>query len=68
MRRTYTRAAPRSRRRCRRARQGQGTFEFVKKVAINPLNMTLKRILDSDAAHLALSKAIKTVNNGLSNG
>ena len=93
MRRTYTqRAAPRGRRRRRRAQQGQGIFDFVKKVARNPLvrsiakkgleyapgvyhnltkrvkNKTLKRILDSDAAHLALNKAIKTANNRLSNG
>ena len=93
MRRTYTqRAAPRGRRRRRRAQQGQGIFDFVKKVARNPLvrsiakkgleyapgvyhnltkrvkNKTLKRILDSDAAHLALNKAIKTANNRLGNG
>ena len=37
MRRTYTqRAVPRGRRR-RRAQQGQGIFDFVKKVARNPL-------------------------------
>ena len=89
IRRTYTqRAAPRGRRR-RRAQQGQGFFDFVKKVAKNPLvksigrkgleyasgvyhnltnrvkNKTLKRILNSDAAHLALNKAIKTANNPL---
>ena len=29
---------------------------------------TLKRILNSDAAHLTLNKAIKTANNQLSNG
>ena len=88
MRRTYTqRDAPRGKRRHRRAQQGQGIFDFVKKVARNPLvtsiakkgleyapgvyhnltkrvkNKTLKRILDSDAAHLALNKAIKTANN-----
>ena len=91
MRRTYTqRAAPRGRRRRRRAKQGQGIFDFVKKVVRNPpvrsiakkdleyapgvyhsLNKrvkNLKRILDSDAAHLALNKAIKTANNRLSNG
>ena len=90
MRRTYTqRAAPRGRRKLRRAQQVQGIFDFVKKVARNPLvrsiakkgleyapgiyhkrvkNKTLKRILDSDAAHLALNKAIKTANNHLSNG
>ena len=89
MRRTYTqRAAPRGRRR-RRAQQGQGIFDFVKKVARNPLvksiarkeleyvpgvyqnltvrvkNKTLKRTLNSDAARLALNKAIKTANNRL---
>ena len=37
MRRTYTqRAAPRDRR-CRRRQQGQGIFDFVKKVPRNPL-------------------------------
>ena len=80
MRRTYRqRPAPRGRRR-RRAPQGQSIFDFVKKVARNPLvksiarrrleyapgvnqkltkrvkNKTLKRILNSDAAHLALNK------------
>ena len=89
MRRTYTqRAAPRGRRR-KRAQQGQIIFDFVKKVARNPLvrsiakkgleyppgvyqnltkrvkNKTLKRILNSDAAHLALNKTIKTANNRL---
>ena len=89
MRKAYTqRAAPRDRRR-RQAQQGQGFFDFVKKVARNPLvrsiakkgleyaqsvfqnltkrvkNKTLKRILSSDAAHLALNKAIKTANNRL---
>ena len=38
MRRTYTqRDAPRGKRRHRRAQQGQGIFDFVKKVARNPL-------------------------------
>ena len=89
MRRTYAqRAAPRGRRR-RRRQQGQGIFDFVKKVARNPLvkslaqkcleyvpgiyqnltkivkNKTLKRILSSDASHLALNKALKTANNCL---
>ena len=93
MRRRYTqRAAPRGRRRRRRVQQGQGIFDFVRKVARNPLvktiakkgleyapgiyqkltkrvkNKTLKRILNSDAAHLALNKAIKTANNRSSNG
>ena len=87
MRRTYAqRAAPRGR---RRRQRGRGIFDFVKKVAKNPLvrsiarkgieyapgiynnltkrvkNKTLKRILNSDAAHLALNKAIKTANNHL---
>ena len=88
--RAYTqRAAPRVRRRRIKMQQGQGIFDFVKKVATNPLvksiakkgleyapgvyqnltkrvkNKTLKRILNSDAAHLALTKAIKTANNRL---
>ena len=38
MRRTYTqRTAPRSRRRGRRGQQGQGIFDFIKKVAKIPL-------------------------------
>ena len=87
MRRTYRqRAAPRD----RRSRQrGRGIFDFVKKIARNPLvcslakngieyapgiyqnltkrvkNKTLNRILNSDAAHLALNEAIKTANNHL---
>ena len=81
MRRTCTqRAAPRGRRRRRRAQQGQGIFDFVKKVAKNLLvrsiarkglkyapgvyhnltkrfkNKTLKRILNSDAAHLEMKR------------
>ena len=87
MRRTYTqRAAPRGR---RWRQRGRGIFDFVKKVAKNPLvrsiarkgleyapgayqkltervkNKTLKRILNSDAAHSVLSKAIDTANNRL---
>ena len=74
---------------CRHRQKGRVIFEFVKKVARNPLvrsiakkgieyapgiynnltkrvkNKTLKRILNSDAAHLALNKAIKTANNHL---
>ena len=88
MRRTYRDRAAVDRRRVRR-QQGQGIFDFVRKVAKNPLvktiakkgleyapgiyhnlskrvkNKTLKRILNSDAAHLALNKAIKTANNHL---
>ena len=87
MRRTYAlRAAPTG---CRRRERGCEIFDFVKKVAKNPLvkslakkglkyapaiyhnltkrvkNKTLKRILDSDAAHLTLSRALKTANNHL---
>ena len=87
MRRTYTqRAAPRGR---RRRQRGRGIFDFVKKVARNPLvksiarkgleyapgiyrnltkrvkNKTLKRILNSDAAHSVLNKAISIANNCL---
>ena len=89
MRRTHTQKAEPRGRRHRLAQQGQGIFDFVKKVARNPLvrsiarkgleyapgayqhltkrvkNKTLKRILNSDVAHSALSKAIKTANNCL---
>ena len=88
MRRTYRDRAAVDRRRVRR-QQGQGIFDFVRKVAKNPLvktiakkgleyapgiyhnlskrvkNKTLKRILNSDAAHLALNRALKTANNCL---
>ena len=88
MRRTYRDRAAVDRRRVRR-QQGQGIFDFVRKVAKNPLvktiakkgleyapgiyhnlskrvkNKTLKRILNSDAAHLALNRALKTANNRL---
>ena len=44
MRRTYTqRVAPKGRRRHRRAQQGQGIFDFVKKVARNPLVKSIAR-------------------------
>ena len=89
MSRTYKQRAPPRGRRHRKLQQEQGIFEFVKKVARNPLvksiarkgleyvpyiyhnltkrvkNKTLKRILNSDAAYLALSKAIKRANNCL---
>ena len=95
MNRTYAQRAalqPSRRRRRVRAQQGQGSFDFVKKVARNPLvrsvakkgleyapgiyhnltkrmkNKTLKRILNSDAAHLVLNKAIKTADRRLSIG
>ena len=88
MRRTYRDRAAVGRRRVRR-QQGQGIFDFVRKVSKNPLvktiakkgleyapgiyhnlskrvkNKTLKRILNSDAAHLALNRALKTANNRL---
>ena len=87
MRRTYRDRAAVGRR--VRDQQGQGIFDFVRKVAKNPLvktiakkgleyvpgiyhnllkrvkNETLKRILNSDAAHLALNRALKTANNSL---
>ena len=52
--RTYTqRTAPRGRRR-RRAQEGQGIFDFVKKVARNPLvDQSLKRVLNK---HLVFIK------------
>ena len=87
------RAAPHgSRRRRRRAQQGQDIFDLVKKVAKNHLrrsiakkgveyapgiypnitkwvkNKTLKRILNSDAAHLVLNKAVKTEDRRFCNG
>ena len=90
MRREYRqRAALGGRRRRRRGQQGQGIFDFIKKVAKNPIvrsvakkgleyapgiyhnlskrvnNKTLKRILNSDAAHLALNKTIKAVDRSL---
>ena len=89
MRRTYIQKAAARGRRHRGAQQGQGVFDFIKKVARNPLvrsiarksleyvpgayqnltkrvkNKTLKRILNSEVAHSALNKAIKTANNSL---
>ena len=48
MRRTYTqRAAPRGRRRRRRGQQGQGIFDFIKRVAKNPIvNQSLNKDLN----------------------
>ena len=87
MRTTYKqRAAPRGR---SRRQRGCWIFDFVKKVARNPLvrsiarkgleyapaayeklskrvkNKTSQRILNSDAAHSVLNKAIDTANNRL---
>ena len=88
MRRTYRDRAAVGRRRVR-CQQGQGIFDFIRKVAKNPLaktiakkgveyalgiyhnlskrvnNKTLKWILNSEAAHLALNRALKTANNSL---
>ena len=88
MRKTYRDRPAVGRRRVRR-QQGQRIFDFVRKVAKNPLvktiakkgleyapgiyyylsktvkNKTLNKILNSDAAHLALNRAIKTANNCL---
>ena len=61
MRRTYTqRAEPRGR--CWRARQqGQGSFDFVKKVASNPLVKSIARqgLKYAPAAYANLTKRIK---------
>ena len=88
MKRTYRDRAAVGRRRVRR-QQGQGIFDFVRKVAKNPLvktiakkgieyapgiyhnlskrvkKKTLKRILNLDASHLALNRALKTANDRL---
>ena len=59
MRRTYTqRAAPRGRRRRRRAQQGQGIFDFVKKVAGNPL-VRSKGLEYAPGAYQKLTKRVK---------
>ena len=61
MRRTYTqRAAPRGRRR-RRAQQGQGIFDFIKKVAKNPLVKSVARqgLKYVPAAYANLTKRVK---------
>ena len=62
MRRTYTqRAAPRGRRRRRRAQQGQGIFDFVKKVARNPLVRSIARkgLEYAPGAYQNLTKRVK---------
>ena len=61
MRRTYTqRAAPRGRRR-RARQQGQGIFDFVKKVASNPLVKSIARqgLKYKSAAYANLTKRVK---------
>ena len=63
MRRAYTqRAAPRGkRRRRRRAQQGQDTSDFVKKVAKNPLVMSIakKGLEYAPGAYHKLTKRVK---------
>ena len=62
MRRTYTqRAAPRGRRRRQRAQQRQGIFDFVKKVARNPLVKSIAKqdLKYAPAAYSSLTKRVK---------
>ena len=62
MRRTYTqRVAPRGKRR-RRAQQGQGIFDFVKKVARNPLVRSIARkgLEYAPGAYQNLPKRVKS--------
>ena len=61
MRRTYTqRAAPRGRRR-RARQQGQGVFDFVKKVASNPLEKSIagQGLKYAPTAYANLTKRVK---------
>ena len=61
MRRTYThRAAPRGRRR-RAVQQGQGIFDFIKKVARNPLVKSIARkgLKYAPGAYVNLTKRVK---------
>ena len=61
MRRTYTqRAAPRGRRR-RARQQGQGIFDFVKKVASNPLEKSIagQGLKYAPTAYANLTKRVK---------
>ena len=62
MRRTYTqRAAPKGRRRRQRAQQGQGIFDFVKKVARNPLVKSIAKqgLKYASAAYASLINKVK---------
>ena len=62
MRRTYTqRAAPRGRRRRRRGQQGQGIFDFIKKVAKNPLVKSIAKqgLKYAPAAYAKLTGRVK---------
>ena len=60
--RTYAqRAAPRGRRRRQRAQQGQGMFDFLKKVARNPLVKSIAKqgLKYATAAYASLTKRVK---------
>ena len=62
IRRAYTqRAAPRGRRRRQRAQQGQGIFDFVKKVPRNPLVKSIAKqgLKYVPAAHASLTERVK---------
>ena len=62
MRKTYTqRAAPRGRRRRQRAQQGQGIFDFLKKVARNSLVKSIAKqgLKFAPAAYASLTKRVK---------
>ena len=61
MKRTYTqRTASRGRRRRCKAQQGQGTFDFVKKAARNPLVKSLaKKSLEYSGVYQNLTKRVK---------
>ena len=62
MRRTYTqRAAPRGRRRRRRGQQGQGIFDFIKKVAKNTIVKLIRKqgLKYAPAAYANLSGRVK---------
>ena len=66
MRRTYTqRAASRGRRRRRRAQQQQGIFDFVKKVARNPLvrSIAKKGLEYAPGIYHNLTKRVKHKKN-----
>ena len=62
MRRTYTqRAAPRGRRCRQRAQKEQGIFDFVKKVARNPLVKSIAKqgLKYAPAAYASLTKRVR---------
>ena len=61
MRRTYTQSAASRGRRRRRAQQGQGIFDFVKKVARNPLAKSIagKGLEHVPGVYQSLAKRVK---------